>query len=117
MASLPSYVRILLAGFAEQRQSALLRSDMESGPPKQAKVRSRVMVERSATLLFDSKADYLAFVEWFKTDLAEGALWFDFADPVSGTLKSARFVGGGLDAEPLDSIRAWTIKTRIETWG
>lgn len=117
MSSFPSYAKIALAGFAEQRESALMRTQMESGPPKQAKVRSRVMINRPVSILLSSLADYQAFVLWFSQTIHEGADWFDFTDPVDGTTKSARFVGGGLDAVPSDSKNAWSIKTNIETWG
>ena len=44
MATWPSYAGIRHEGFAEQRESALMRTEMESGPPRQTKVRSRVLV-------------------------------------------------------------------------
>lgn len=115
----PSYAKLLREGFSEQRESALLRTEMESGPPKQARVKSRVMVTRPVKIMLDNLADYQAFVEWFATDLAEGALWFDWADPVSGTTRQVRFVGGGLSAAPVAVVAGhWTIDgLRIEGWG
>lgn len=113
----PAYVEILLDGFMEQRASALLRTEMEEGPPKQARIRSRVLVTRPATLRVRSRADYLNLVAWFSTTLHEGADWFDFADPVTQTVKQARFVGGGFDATPQSGLATWLIKTQIETWG
>ena len=118
MPAFPSYATLLLDGFAEQRESALLRTEMEDGPPKQARIRSRVMITRPVRILFRSKADYLNFVIWFAETLNEGALWFDFADPVSKTTKQARFVGGGLDGSPLaPNLTAWAVSTKLETWG
>ena len=117
MAAFPSYAKIALSGFAEQRESALLRTQMESGPPKQAKVRSRVMVTRPVTILLGSLSDYQSFITWFSQTIHEGADWFDLTDPVTGTTKSARFVGGGLDATPNGTKNAWSIKANIETWG
>ena len=117
MATFPAYAKILAAGFAEQRESALLRTEMESGPPKQAKIKSRVMVVRPVSILLQSRADYMSFVEWFSETLNEGANWFDFTDPVTNTVKQARFVGGGLEASPQAGLTLWTIDTKIETWG
>lgn len=119
MPTFPSYAKILRDGFAEQRESALMRTEMESGPPKQAKVKSRVMLTRPVSIRLDSKADYLSFVEWFKTDLAEGSAWFSWADPVSGSTLQVRFVGGGLDAYPVAALGAhWVIRgLKIEGWG
>ncbi len=116
MAALPAYVEILLDGYSEQRGSALLRTEMEDGPPKQARIRSRVLVTRPATLRVTSRVNYLSLVAWYSETLNEGADWFDFADPVSGTTKAARFVGGGFDATPQSGLETWFIKTQIETW-
>lgn len=117
MPTFPSYAKLLYAGFSEQRESALLRTEMESGPPKQAKIKSRVMVTRPVSILLESRADYLAFVEWFITDLNEGSAWFDFFDPVRRVIKQGRIVGGGLEGKPTAGLRVWTINTKIETWG
>lgn len=116
--SLPSYAKILFSGYSQQRESALLRTEMESGPPRQAKVRSRVMVTRSCELFFNSRADFLSFEDWYANTLNEGSAWFNFTDPVSSTSKTARFVGGGYVATPLiGQLAAWKISIKIETWG
>lgn len=118
MATLPNTAKILFDGFAEQRESALMRTEMESGPPRQTKVRSRVMVRRSVSILFSSKADYQSFLSWYANDINEGASWFDMTDPVSGTTINARFVGGGLTGSPVNNgLTRWTIKAQIEAWG
>ncbi len=117
MPTLPSYAKLLKQDFAENRESAILRTEMEDGPAKQARIRSRVLVTRPVNLLFNSKVDYLAFLDWFSTDLSEGALWFDFVDPVRQTTRSGRFVGDGLKAQPVAGLRCWVIPMQIETWG
>lgn len=117
MASLPSYAEILLPKYSEERMPALLRSEMESGPPKQAKIRSTVMVKRSVTFLIRSLADYRSFQTWFSVTINEGADWFTWTDPVSGTTKNARFVGGGYKAIPQGSLARWHVQAQIETWG
>lgn len=116
--SFPSYAKILLAGYQHQRESALLRSEMESGPARQSKVRSRVMVTRTCTIFLETLSDFNSFETWFATTLNEGALWFDYADPVSGITKSARFVGGGYSATPASgALGSWNIAAKLETWG
>lgn len=119
MASLPSYVKIRLEGFAEQRESALLRTEMESGPPKQVKIKSRVMVTRPVVLEINTLANYNAFVVWFRDTIHEGADWFDWLDPVSNTTKQVRFSGGGLDAAPVSGTAGyWLIRgMKLEGWG
>lgn len=119
MPTFPSYAKILRDGFAVKRESALLRSEMESGPPKQAKVRSRVMIERPVRVIVETLADYNSFVTWFSTTINEGNDWFDWTDPVDGVTKAVRFVGGGLDASPAATTQgAWFFNgLKIEGWG
>lgn len=118
MATFPAYASLLFDGFGEKRESGLLRSEMESGPPKQAKIKSRVMVKRPVGILVKSLADYNSFISWFSTTINEGADWFDWTDPVTNATKSARFVEGGLDSSPLTPVlNGWVIKAAIETWG
>lgn len=117
MPALPSYVSIAFDGFNEKYESNLLRTEMEDGLPKQAKIKDKTLVTRSVNLYLSSKADYLSFLEWFKSTLQYGALWFDFTDPVTETVKQARFVGGELKGIPQNAHLAnWYIATSIETW-
>lgn len=114
----PSYAKIMFAGYSQQRESALLRTEMESGPPRQSKVRSRVMITRSVKIYLQSLADFQSFETWYSTDINEGASWFNFNDPVTGSVKSARFSGGGYTATPLvGGMSAWEISAKIESWG
>lgn len=117
MAALPSYVEILFDGYGEERQPVVLRTDMESGPPKQLKQQSRAMVSRPC-VLFMSKADYASFLTWFKTTINQGASWFDFTDPRTGSVLQGRFVGGQLGkATPRDALlNTWQVPCTIETW-
>ena len=119
MASLPSYAKILVEGFGEQRESALMRTEMESGPPKQAKIKSRVMITRPVSIYIDTLDNYKLFVTWFSVTINEGSDWFDWTDTVSGTTKSVRFNGGGMDAFPVGKIDGpWTIRgLKLEGWG
>lgn len=118
MSAFPSYAKIRISPFSEKRESALLRSDMESGPPKQARVKSRVLVERPVAILLESRANYDAFITWFSDTLHEGADWFSWTDPITNVVKDARFVGGGFEATPVEgNAEVWIIPIKIETWG
>ena len=118
MPAWPAYAHLLLEGYSESRAPSLLRTEMEDGPPKQARIRSRALVTRKATVQLRSRADYQAFIVWFADELDEGALWFDFLDPVSKAVKQGRIVGGGaLDAAAKSSLNLWEIPVQIETWG
>lgn len=117
MATLPSYVKILFDGYAQRRESGILRTEMESGPPRQARFKTRVMITRSAKLYISSKADFQSFETWFMNDLAGGSLFFDMADPVSGATIAARFVGGTYTANPMSAaMQLWEVSCQIENW-
>lgn len=116
--SLPTYAKILITGFSQQRESALLRTEMESGAPRQSKVRSRVMVTRSCIIYIATLADFRRFETWYSVNLNEGASWFNYYDPVSGTTKECRFVGGGYTATPTGgALTGWQVSAKIESWG
>lgn len=118
MATLPTTAKILFDGFSEQRESALMRTEMESGPPRQVKTKSRIMIRRPVSMLFSSKADYLSFLSWYSTDIKDGADWFQMIDPVTGNTIDARFVAGTLNGQPVNpAMSSWTVKAQIESWG
>lgn len=117
MAALPSYVNILADGFGVTRESALMRTEMESGPPKQAKIKSKVMVTQAVNFLFHTRADYQSFETWYANDISYGSDWFDYPDPISQTTIQARFKNGGYKSSPLSPIMdKWKITAEIEYW-
>lgn len=118
MAAFPSYMKLILAGLAFEREGALTRTDMEIGPPKQAVQKTRVMLTRKVTYAADTKTDYLNFIAWHKTTINYGVAWFDWTDPVDGVTKKARIVNGKLDEEkPLNSgLTLWQVTFHLETW-
>jgi len=118
MATLPSYVKILFDQYAEQKESGILRTEFENGPPRQARFKSRTLKTRTARLFIGSNADFQAFEIWFADDLEQGALFFNFTDPVKGTTTQGRFVGGTYVARPLSSsMNVWQVECQIESWG
>ena len=117
MATLPSYVQISFDGFTIQKESGILRTEFENGPPRQARFKSRTMKTRSANLFINSKANFLLFEEWFSDDLEQGAMFFNMTDPVLGTTIEARFVGGVYSAQPTSpTLEQWQINCQIESW-
>ena len=117
-ATLPSYARLMFNEYQQKRESAILRTEMESGPPKQAKVRSRVMLTRSVKIVIESLDNFKLFETWFKDDLDYGALFFNMTDPVTKLTIEARFVGGEYTARPLiAAMNVWQIEASIESWG
>ena len=118
MAAFPSYAKILYSGFAVKRRSAVKRTEFEDGFAKQAKRWSRVLVERTVSYGFSSKADYESFITWFNTTINRGADWFDWTDPVTSTIKTARIKGGDLEEEVPEStlLTHWKIRFTLEVW-
>jgi hypothetical protein len=91
--------------FRELRGSALARVEMEAGPPKQALKQSRVMVTLAMKLAFFSKSEFTSFETFFRDTVKNGADWFDFTHPRTGTTVQARFVAG-MEWAPLEYKRA-----------
>ncbi len=95
MAQFPDYVRVLLSGAGEEFDPAVVRADMERGLPKQRLQSRRVIVRVDCTLFFASRADTLAFDDWYF-----GAInrigWFNWRDPRAGVTRSVRFAGGSI---------------------
>lgn len=118
MATLPSYVRVLFDGYSEEKESGIIRTEFENGPPRQARFKSRTMKTRAAQLFIESKANFLAFETWFADDLEQGALFFNMTDPIRGTTIEARFVGGVYTAQPMTAaLNLWRVDCQIESWG
>lgn len=117
MATFPSYAKILFKDYSQIKESALIRTEMESGPPKQAKIKSKVMSVRSVKIYLSSKVDFQNFEDWYENDLQLGSAWFDFIDPVSGSTIQARFRDGGYTAIPIIAdMNKWEIAAQIESW-
>lgn len=117
MATLPTYVTVLFDGYQQTRESGILRTEFENGPPRQAKFKSRVMITRAVRLYISSNADFQSFETWFAEDIEQGAMFFNMTDPVKSTTIEARFVGGTYSATPLSSsMNHWQIDCQIESW-
>lgn len=117
MPTFPVSAVLLQDGFGIERDSAVNRTSMEDGMVKQLKMKSRVLVARSVKYGFRLKADYLAFIVWYQTDINEGADWFDWIDPVDSVTKLARIVSRLSREEPDDPMLTWwTVTFTLETW-
>lgn len=115
MATFPLYAKLLRAGYSEEPDYGVLRTEMDGGIAKQYARRSMPIVAREAQIKVSNKADKLAFDEWAKTDLKGGAGWFTWTDPISGQSKQARIVGGKY--QWTSPGRIWVAACQIETIG
>jgi hypothetical protein len=117
MATLPNYVKVLFDGYTQTRESGILRTEFENGPPRQARFKSRVMITRQAKLYIDTNARFQSFETWFANDIKGGSLFFTMTDPATEVSIEARFVGGTYSARPLSSsMNKWEISCQIESW-
>lgn len=90
MATLPPYARVQLAGYSEEFDPSIHRTEMERGPAKQAIANTHVEMKLRCSLLFQSKADVAAFEDWYFTDLKRIG-YFTMRHPRTRATISARF--------------------------
>lgn len=115
MAAFPDYAIILLAGFKEDPDYGVLRTDMDGGIAKQRPRWTTPIVKRDVTIHVESITLKNAFDSWFRDDIFGGAGWFDWTDPLDGALKQARFVGGAISWTSPGKI--WRATAQMETVG
>lgn len=96
MATFPTYVKLGWRDSAEQLTPVVIRSEVERGVARQRRVAADSVVTVPVTAYFDTAADSLAFEDWFFTEVAGGAAWFDFTLPRTSAVVQARVVGGDI---------------------
>ncbi|MDO5611312.1 MAG: hypothetical protein Q4G62_11175 [Pseudomonadota bacterium] len=89
----PDYVRVTFNGYEESFEPAVQRVEMERGPAKQSIINSRVIMQVSATLMFESRRDIERFEDWY-FDTIQRVGYFQWQHPRLGRAITARFVGG-----------------------
>lgn len=113
MATFPAG-KILKNGFKRQRTVNVIRSDMESGPAKQALKTSQQYIMFPVEYWF-TDAEYQAFDIWVAdTILSVGT--FDWIEPLNNTTVTARIVSGDIsDAQPYNpQMSHWIVKFMLE---
>ncbi len=118
MPAFPTNGELLFDGYGEQPERAVIRTDMEAGPPKQAMIRQRQNIARPVAYRFSS-ANYAAFKVWFRDQIARGASWFDWTDPLDGVVRQARMQNGEFRAQMVNNGTGapdWDVFFSLETW-
>lgn len=116
MATWPSYAKLLVAGYGEESDYGVLRTEMDNSIAKQRARRSTPIVTRDATLYVHGDANKTAFDAWIDDDLNGGAAWFDWTVPRTNRTVQARIVGGKYHwGEPAGQV--WQATCQIETLG
>ena len=117
MAAFPSYARLLVAGYEVSAETALRRTEMDAGPPKQRQEKSRVMVNRALSYELRNREDYDNFMVWFRDTINRGVDWFDWHDPETLTVRQARIKGGELKRTPVNAaFTVWRVSFVLESW-
>lgn len=116
----PTGGKLLLNGFREAPESAVIRSEMETGPAKQAKVRSRVITPRQVRYHM-TPAERTAWETWFKgAECDYGVGWFDWVNPVTGNTIQARIQGGEYEFSAVSAGQGapieWELSLTLESW-
>ena len=113
----PPIGKILLDPYREKPAPLTRRTDMESGPPKQARIARRRMVQRPCAYRF-SATEYATFKTWVDTEGAEN--WFSWVDPYDGSTKQARLLLGQYEGQPVKTEDGaeleWVVNFTIETF-
>lgn len=116
MATWPTYARLIVAGYGEEADYGVLRTEMDNSIAKQRSRFSKPIVTRDATVVVMSLADKKSLDAWLGTDLSGGAAWFTWVEPLTGNSVQARFVAGKLKwGEPQGPV--WQAACQIETLG
>lgn len=125
MPAWPTGARLSVAGWTEQAQSKVARTESDDGYVKQTRVRSRSLVVRQATVHFAPANKYTPstdawkqqFQAWVENDLNGGAKWFDWTDPATGQSTQARIRDGVVAYRVVsERPRIWEATLELETY-
>jgi hypothetical protein len=115
MATFPEYACVLLEGYQEKANYSVLRTEMDSGIPKQRPRRSLPMVVRDVKVKVANKTEKASFDAWIKDDIFGGTAWFDYTDPIDNVVKQARIVSGDVTWSSPGVV--WFADMKLETVG
>lgn len=119
---MPSYAVLAFEGHSYEPQVAVQRTSFEDGSVRQHMMVSRNLVRRPLQYTLCTADDFKSFRKWVRDDLARGARWFMWRDPVkeregSTDLVRARIVDGEVVYAPIEaSLGTWTAELTIEHW-
>jgi len=97
MAALPGYVTVLFSDLSENFDPEVIKGEMERGMPKERLGNSRVVMRVPVKLRTMTRADSLAFDDWY-FDTIKRIGYFDWYDTRSQTTRSVRLKDGALGA-------------------
>jgi hypothetical protein len=81
---------LLADGFSKQPQSNVIRTTMDAGPKKTRRRYTAKTIKYSGKQIFD-EAELMVFEQFYHNVIADGALRFNFTDPISQEIAEFRF--------------------------
>lgn len=120
--TMPDFAVLVFNGHNYEPQPAVQRTQFEDGSVRQHMLASRNLVRRRLTFTLCTAGDFQSFRNWVRDDLARGARWFMWRDPVkeregSNDMVRARIVNGDVKYAPLEaSLGQWAAEMTIEHW-
>lgn len=103
-------------GFSETSDPNIIRTQTESGFAKQAKRSAVSLVRRTVNYVF-TEAEYATFKTFFYDTSANGTLFFDWDDPVTGTTIEVRVTEGNYQMTPLTSrFNHYSVQMTLESY-
>jgi len=113
MATFPNG-KLTASGFKRNVSANVLRSEMESGVPKQVLINSKKIRRFPVTYLF-TDVEYTLFETWVKQTITFIGV-FDWTDPFTGQLLQAHIVNGDIsDARPMNpQMDRWLVTMEFE---
>lgn len=103
---------VLTRGFSETAPWAVLRTDMDTGPAKTRR-RSTAAPRPLSAQIKVTKAQVAVFDAFLETDLAGGALAFDWVEPRTQAAATLRLTAAPT-YEPTAGGSSWTITLPLE---
>jgi hypothetical protein len=80
----------LAEGFSKTPKSNVIRSSMDAGPQKTRRRYTARTINYTGREIFDTE-ELALFEQFYHTALADGALRFNYADPITGEVAEFRF--------------------------
>lgn len=118
MPSFPAYMtKPMISGFSQSPDFSMLTTQITPGIIKQNPRNPTAVIPRMLQYGIGTLANRNAFETWVNTTLVGGSLYFTWPDPLSGTNKIARIVGGKVDYTLDGSGSTWIARMTIETYG
>jgi hypothetical protein len=118
MPSFPAYMPApMISGFSQSPDPNMLTTQVTPGIVEDAPRNPTPVIPRVLQYGITSLANRNAFEAWVNTTLIGGSLFFTWPDPLSGTSKIARIVGGKVSFTLDSSGGIWIAALTIETYG